>query len=177
MKNRWIPKSEVYIPPIKKEGFKTSVIIREYIPANDEKTEQDIWKQKNIFSGEDDEETVLLSEDYDGDEATVLLQEDVTLQIKHVGANEIIKINKDEFIIGKNRECDYVIKNNPTISRKHVRIYRENDEFWLADLNSSNHTYMEGQQISEPVRLHSGMRFQLSKDEVFEVLNDFEEML
>ena len=36
---------------------------------------------------------------------------------------------------------------------------------------------MEGQQISEPVRLHSGMRFQLSKDEVFEVLNDFEEML
>lgn len=189
MKNGWISKDQIYIPEVRKKGFQSSVIIRNYIPPKEkiksgyrvenkgettllDETHQD---EKTILLDETypDEETVLLSDEYVDDEATVLLQEIPTaiMYIKHIRTNTIIKIDSDQFIIGKSSVCDYVIEGNPTVSRKHARIYKENNEFWLEDLESSNHTYIDDEKIDGPVKLYANIYFRLSRDEEFEVLD------
>ena len=130
MKNGWISKDQIYIPEVRKKGFQSSVIIRNYIPPKEkiksgyrvenreettllDETHQD---EKMILLDETypDEETVLLSDEYVDDEATVLLQEMPTaiMYIKHIRTNTIIKIDSDQFIIGKSSACDYMIEGN-----------------------------------------------------------------
>ena len=73
------------------------------------------------------------------------------------------------------REIYYmIIKDNPMISRRHARIYQINCEFWLEDLKSLNHTFVNDKVISEPVKLIPGMKFRLSLDEEFEVIEIME---
>lgn len=189
MKNGWISKDQIYIPEVRKKGFQSSVIIRNYIPPKEkiksgyrvenreettllDETHQD---EKMILLDETypDEETVLLSDEYVDDEATVLLQEMPTaiMYIKHIRTNTIIKIDSDQFIIGKSSACDYMIEGNPTVSRRHARIYKEDNEFWLEDLESSNHIYIDDERMNSPVKLCANMYFRLSRNEDFEVLD------
>lgn len=83
---------------------------------------------------------------------------------------EVIQLNRDTFIIGKmNTCCDYVIKNNNSISRLHAVIkYREaSDDYFIADCNSTNHTYLNGRRIQEdhPVTLEDRMHIHLATEE------------
>lgn len=49
------------------------------------------------------------------------------------------ELNSYPFTIGKKEDCNLII-NNPTISRLHARIIKENNCYYLEDLNSSNGT-------------------------------------
>ena len=71
-------------------------------------------------------------------------------------------------MIGKSSEADYVVSGNPTVSRKHARIVKEENGYMLEDLNSSNHIFLEGKRMTAPVRLTDKTRFRLSEDEEFE---------
>ena len=93
--------------------------------------------------------------------------------IKRLKTGEIIKVAQDEFFIGKQVGNDYIIGNNPTISRRHARIFRQGDDFWLEDLNSSNHIYYEENRLEAPIKLTRGQQFRLSNDEYFEVLGGY----
>ena len=86
---------------------------------------------------------------------------------------EKIVIDKDIFKLGKDAACvDYVVDNNPTISRNHADIERKEDGFYVRDKGSLNHTFVDGKKIApkEAVKLTSGSLLQLS-DEVFEFVN------
>ncbi len=86
---------------------------------------------------------------------------------------EKIVIDKDIFKLGKDAACvDYVVDNNPTISRNHADIERKEDGFYARDKGSLNHTFVDGKKIEpkEAVKLTSGSLLQLS-DEVFEFVN------
>lgn len=86
---------------------------------------------------------------------------------------EKIVIDKDIFRLGKDAACvDYVVDNNPTISRNHADIERKEDGFYVRDKGSLNHTFVDGKKIApkEAVKLTSGSLLQLS-DEVFEFVN------
>ena len=158
----WKDKTEVYIPPIKKQGFTESVIIRNTNLPEEEQLIPDI---------EDNDETVLAENLYVDEDKTVFAPfENSCLILERLKTGERIKVNDNEFMIGKQSENDYVIKDNPMISRKHVRIYQMNSEFWLEDLNSLNHTFVNDKMISEPVKLMLGMKFRMSLDEEFEVV-------
>lgn len=82
--------------------------------------------------------------------------------------NEEIRIAKDVFRIGKERSfVDYFIMDNPTVSRSHADIVRHNNEYFIKDNNSLNHTFIEGNQL-EPNKeypLKTGMHFVLSNEE------------
>ena len=67
---------------------------------------------------------------------TVLLSPDMKVQayIKRVSTGEETPVDKDGFVIGKSVEADFVVKNNPTVSRKHVKIHIRPDGYWLEDL-------------------------------------------
>lgn len=42
------------------------------------------------------------------------------------------------------------------ISRRHTRIFRHNDRWYVADLDSMNGTFVNGERIDEPVKLRDG---------------------
>ncbi len=64
-------------------------------------------------------------------------------------SGETILIDGEEFIIGKAPEmADYVVQNNATISRKHVKITRKYDEFFIEDLGSTNFTYLNSNRVA-----------------------------
>lgn len=69
-----------------------------------------------------------------------------------MGEQENIYINKFPFIIGKiKNRVDYVF-NDKKISRMHVRFYKNEDRYYLEDLNSKNGTYINDKEI-EPLNI------------------------
>ncbi len=49
-----------------------------------------------------------------------------------------------------------IVLNNPTISRQHAKIKFEKGEFWVFDLGSANHTYINDKQVTDPATLKEG---------------------
>lgn len=64
-------------------------------------------------------------------------------------------LDRDEIIIGRSPECDYVIPDRQ-VSRKHARVFRADDGFYLMDLDSKNGTYLNGSSIEGPALLQDG---------------------
>ena len=61
---------------------------------------------------------------------------------------ETISINKPVFRLGKERQyVDYFIQNNPAVSRSHADIISRGNQYFVKDLNSKNHTYINGQTL------------------------------
>ncbi|MGN1139419.1 MAG: FHA domain-containing protein [Ruminococcus sp.] len=123
---------------------------------------------------EDDENTGLLIED--DSEGTTLLAENQIItypSLYRILTNERISINKPVFRIGKERSyVDFFVSNNNAISRSHADIITRGNKYYIMDLNSKNHTYIDGQMI--PVRceveIFNGCRIKLANEEfVFEI--------
>lgn len=63
--------------------------------------------------------------------------------------NELITVCSEDFVIGRDaKSADYVISDNPRISRVHGKIQYEDGRYNIVDLNSSNGTYVNGVRIS-----------------------------
>lgn len=57
---------------------------------------------------------------------------------------EKVLVDLESFRIGKERySVDYCIKENPAISRTHALIVKKENDFYIRDLNSTNHTYVD----------------------------------
>ncbi|MDO4522695.1 MAG: DUF6382 domain-containing protein [Eubacteriales bacterium] len=60
--------------------------------------------------------------------------------------NSVVLLN-ESYTVGKlKNKCDIYI-NDPSISRMHARIVRENGEYYLCDMNSTNGTYLNGRRL------------------------------
>lgn len=78
-------------------------------------------------------------------------------------------INKAKFTLGKSRDyCEYVVEGNRTISRRHARITNENGVFFIEDLQSMNHTYLNDKQLADKERavLRNGDHIKLANEEL-----------
>lgn len=84
-----------------------------------------------------------------------------------------IPISNVIFRIGQSAQgMDYGVENNTSVSRHHADIMRKGTEFYILDNNSTNHTYVNGQQVmpGEYFRIKGGDRIRLSDVEfLFEV--------
>lgn len=67
--------------------------------------------------------------------------------------------------IGRERDNDVVILD-PKMSRYHAQISMEAGQWLLADLGSSNRTFLNGVAINEPMPLHGGDRIGLGETEL-----------
>jgi len=65
-------------------------------------------------------------------------------------ATELVKATKGVLIIGRSEENDQVIEH-PLVSKQHARLTLKEDGYLLEDLGSANGTFVNGEQISEPV--------------------------
>lgn len=83
---------------------------------------------------------------------------------------EVINLQQDIFIIGKIPFCcDYLVSDNPAVSRIHAIIRYNNDsrKFYIFDCRSTNHVYINGKKIAaeEAVELHDLDRIFLATEE------------
>ncbi len=61
---------------------------------------------------------------------------------------EIIVITKDVFKLGKEQHyADYCILDNSAVSRSHADIVKKDNEYYIVDNNSLNHTFVNGIQV------------------------------
>lgn len=57
-----------------------------------------------------------------------------------------LELGDDPVVVGRAGECAISIPH-PSVSRNHCRFWRENDAYWIEDLGSTNHTYLNGVQV------------------------------
>lgn len=68
---------------------------------------------------------------------------------------ENIEVDHFPFILGRSSACDHQVFH-PMVSRRHCQIVSTQEGVRLADLNSSNGTYVNGRRVQETVDLTEG---------------------
>ncbi len=128
------------------------------------------------LSQEDEVETGLLNDwELDGfqeDEPTGLLEESCRqvhyATLYRVLTDEEISICKPVFRIGKERSySDYFVSNNDKVSRSHADIITRGQQYYIRDLDSTNHTYINGQVVpaQQEMELYDGDQIRLANEE------------
>lgn len=105
-------------------------------------------------------------------ETTVLGYQSPGATLMRKSNGEKIGINKPEFVIGKERRrVDYCINDNNSVSRAHAKIRARAGKYYIADLGSTNCTYVNGAKLSpnQEIALEKGDKIRIS-DEEFEFL-------
>lgn len=109
---------------------------------------------------------------YQDDEATGLLNEQNSCvrypTLFRVLTEEQISINKPVFRLGKEKSyVDYFVTNNIAVSRSHADIITRNNRYFVKDLNSKNHTYINGEElpVHYEVEIHNGDQLKLGNEE------------
>ncbi len=77
---------------------------------------------------------------------------------------EKFQICKIRTIIGKGENADIVITGNNTISRVHAEITFDGDAFFIRDLKSLNHTYVNGEMITGKTEFTYGYTITLAEE-------------
>ena len=109
--------------------------------------------------------TTLLSEEC----GTTLLQNEAIATLVRKRTDDIIVISGQEFHIGKSMNVDYTIVDNNAISRNHAVIRRSFGDYFIADENSKNHTFVNDIMLvaEQQQRLRNGDIIKMA-DEEFE---------
>jgi diguanylate cyclase (GGDEF)-like protein len=76
-----------------------------------------------------------------------------------VQAGEVISLTILPCVIGRHPTCQ-VIVDDPSISRRHARVFLQNGELWLQDLGSRNGTFIDGRHL-EAKQLMDGTLLQI----------------
>ena len=125
-----------------------------------------------LLDNSDDEATELLICTGDEDEATgLLIENNANVRFPtlfRILTEETISINKPVFRLGKERSyVDYFVTNNIAVSRSHADIITRGNKYFVKDLNSKNHTYINNQElpIHMEVEIHDGDRLKLGNEE------------
>lgn len=105
---------------------------------------------------------------------TSLLTANVSTAVKprpyliRIKTGEKVLIDKPRFRIGKeNSYVDYFIGDNTAISRSHADVIVKGDNYYLVDLNSTNHTFVNGSvlQSGEERQIKNGNRIRFANEE------------
>lgn len=98
-------------------------------------------------------------------ETTVLNQNFGTLT--RTRNHESVKINKAEFIIGRERSrVDYCISDNTNVGRAHAKILNRGGTAYLVDMNATNGTFLNSVKVSgTQAALKNGDKITLADEE------------
>lgn len=66
-------------------------------------------------------------------------------------------IDREQTLIGRG-ESAQVVLNDPEVSKEHCRIIVEKDTFYLEDLDSTNHTFLNGKLLKKRREIQYGDR-------------------
>ena len=122
---------------------------------------QRVQKEKdNYFPPQDLEEDLVYDPGENLPAPTVLLSHDMgqcygRLVYEGSRGEKDYILDKAEYHIGSRDERNEVLLHSATVSRHHARIWREGDDYYVEDLNSTNGTFVNGEivNINEPRKL------------------------
>lgn len=144
-----------------------------FITSSPVSTMQHYQTVEDSLDSQSEGETTLLTEE--GEETALLEEEGTALldsgrpeaSLLRCSTGITTNIAKDVFTIGKAAENDLCIADNKTISRNHARILCSGNGFTLQDMNSTNHTCVNGRRLEggKEELLQNGDRIQLSNEE------------
>lgn len=123
-----------------------------------------------LIDDQEDEATSLLVEE-DDDDVTSLLNLKKTIQsfpyLIRKSNYDRIDINKPVFRLGKEKSyVDYFVMSNNAVSRIHADIITENNQYFIKDNNSTNHTFVNGTMIpvNQNVEIFDGDALMLANE-------------
>jgi pSer/pThr/pTyr-binding forkhead associated (FHA) protein len=94
------------------------------------------------------------------DEPTLPTRRDmVTAGFEAVDANGeplFHAIVTDTCTIGRDKDCNIVIRGDSKVSRKHARVVRREIAYFIRDLSSANGVFVNGTRLTEPYELKVG---------------------
>ena len=82
--------------------------------------------------------------------------------------NERIIINKDIFKLGKERSyVDHCVSDNSAVSRSHANIIKKGNDYFVVDMNSTNHSFINGMILTPQTesRINNGDTLSLGDEE------------
>lgn len=91
------------------------------------------------------------------------------LEIRDVQSAATYRVAEHGSVLGREGAKADIVVRNPSVSKRHAKIYADNGSWFLEDLGSSNGTFFANQRISSPVRLSPGSLFALAEIQ-FEVV-------
>ncbi len=83
--------------------------------------------------------------------------------------NKEYPLEKEECVIGRELINDLII-SDPEISRRHARLFKKKEQYFVEDLGSTNGTFCSGKRLTKPVQLKNGDSIALGKSIVFEFI-------
>jgi len=113
-----------------------------------------IGKYSLELKGDDGEKTRMVPRSYTSPKYRLMLMEGERVK-------EEYQLDENELTIGRAEENKIVLKNE-TVSRKHVIVKKENNQYKIADLGSSNGTFVNNNKIKEKV-LSKGDEIKIGK--------------
>ena len=69
-------------------------------------------------------------------------------------------VTKDVMLLGRHPDCDIQLQSN-MLSRKHARLLREGEAFFIEDLGSGNGTFLNGKRIEARMPINHNDRVKL----------------
>jgi len=88
--------------------------------------------------------------------------------------NKEYPLEKEECVIGRELINDLII-SDPEISRRHARLFKKKEQYFVEDLGSTNGTFFSGKRLTKPVQLKNGDSIALGKSIVFEFIAEEKE--
>jgi len=71
-------------------------------------------------------------------------------------------VEGDELTIGRHPDCQIPVRDSGRVSRYHAQIIRQGESYFIKDLGSRNHTYLNDEQIDETLQpLKDGDRIRI----------------
>lgn len=84
-----------------------------------------------------------------------------TLKVVHGNnAGREYRLSEEEVFVGRGRECRVVV-DDTRASRRHARLVRLDDVYWIEDLQSTNRTYVNGAVVKSIRRLNDRDRIRV----------------
>src|SRR5262249_28991121 len=80
--------------------------------------------------------------------------------LKGQNPGQRVVLDADKVVLGRDPECQVVIPMN-SVSRKHAQIVRQGGKFFIEDLQSRNHTYLNHQEVTQRTPLKNNARIRI----------------
>lgn len=125
-------------------------------PVVSEPPEKPVVQETPVVSVPEEEKTVLINQ-----------PRKAVVTFTRIKTGEDICVDKQTVVLGRSaKKADYIV-DNPTVSSAHARIYITDEGCFIEDLDSTNHTYINGVSIQPNIRLklQTGDVIKLSNEE------------
>lgn len=102
------------------------------------------------------------------EDGTVLLEGRYLLTLRdRMDPKKVFRYPLDNHVIvGRNADMvQIVVDYSLTVSGRHCEIYVQNNRFFIRDLNSANHTYLNGKRVNNVMEMTSGSRVKIGEVE------------